>query len=504
MTVTDVASRGETRRPSARADLVDPSDSVGFWERHRPAPETTTAWVASVAVVVLVVGFFGLASYTDADTWVPISVVFFLSLISVGICARVAGMPRDRRLFKILVLAFALKMLFTGPRYILNEVYYGGEVDAARYDQAGDFFVQNVANGHFSIEGSELDAFPKETRVVGYAVGVLYVIFGTTYFGGYLIFSWLSWLGLLCFFKAFRIAFPNAPPYRAALLIFFLPSMLFWPSSLGKEAVMVFCLGVSALGVARLLTGTRALLGIVWIVLSFGAMLQIRPHLVLVSTLALAGSQFARSTKLGGVNAAAFRIVVLAALFPLLLLGLTRLDAVFGTKDGSAASIEENLDSTLKRTNTGNSAFEAQAVRSPVDVPASFLTVVYRPFLFEASNVGLLISAAEGTLLIILTLMASRWIWRIGPAMVSSPFAAYCGIFVVGFVVAFSNIGNAGILARQRVQMFPFLMLAAAAAHEHYRTAQLAAADPADTLSSDLPDLAPARPALARLDRSTP
>ena len=53
--------------------------------------------------------------------------------------------------------------------------------------------------------------------------------------------------------------------------------------------------------------------------------------------------------------------------------------------------------------------------------------------------------------------------------MLRSPIAAYCGAFTLAFVFAFSNVGNAGILARQRVQMFPLLLLLVAAAAEHRR-----------------------------------
>lgn len=461
----------------------------GPGERVGPSSETTLALAGGLVVVLGCLGFFTLASATDADTWVPITVLFSITLISLPICHRLAGVPRDSKLFKILLLAFALKMLFTGPRYALNEVYYGGEVDAARYDQAGDYFVQNVSEGNWSIEGSELDEFPKETRNVGTVVGVLYVIFGTTYFGGYLVFSWLSWLGLVFFFKAFRVAFPNAPPYRAAGLIFFLPSMLFWPSSLGKDALMVFCIGLATLGIARVVTGARTAIGLLWTTIGLLAIAQVRPHLALVCVAALAASTLARSARDSAGRAAAFRILMLAAVVPAFLFGLSRLDSLFGDGAAGRAGLEENLDRTLAQTNIGGSAFEASSVRSPLDVPGSVITVIYRPFLFEATNGGVLIAALEGSLLLAMTAAAARWIWRIGPAMVGSPMAAYCGAYVLIFVIAFSNIGNAGILARQRVQMFPLLMLLVAAAREHLRlhAPEVVAIEPPSDLRRPLP-----------------
>lgn len=488
-----------TSRPSVPhapgTDLPLPALPVGGpGERVGPSSETTLSLVGGLVIVLACLAFFTLASATDADTWVPITVLFSITVISLPICHRLAGVPRDSRLFKILLVAFGLKMLFTGPRYALNEVYYAGEVDAARYDQAGDYFVQNVSEGNWSIAGSELEAFPSETKNVGLVVGVLYIIFGTTYFGGYLIFSWLSWLGLVFFFKAFRVAFPNAPPYRAAALIFFLPSMLFWPSSLGKDALMVFCIGLTTLGIARVVTGRRTARGLLWTAIGLLAIAQVRPHLVLVCIAALAASTLARSARTSAGGAAAFRLLLLAAIVPAFLFGLTRLDSLFGDSASGVAGLEENLDRTLAQTNIGGSAFEASSVRSPLDVPGSIITVIYRPFLFEATNGGVLIAALEGSLLIVMTAAAARWVWRIGPAMARSPMAAFCGAYVLIFVVAFSNIGNAGILARQRVQMFPLLMLLVAAAHEDFRLHGPEAAEPEAPQD-------PRRPLPARLER---
>lgn len=435
--------------------------------------ENLTAVVGGVLILGLCFGFFLFAGATDPDTWVPVAVVAFLVVLSVPICYWASGKPPDRRLRRLLLVSFALKMMFVGPRYYLIEGYYKGEGDALRYDQAGDALVQNVARGEFSIKGTELDAFPKETRVVGYITGLLYLVFGTSYLGGYMVFSWMAWLGMLFSFRAFQIAYPNAPPYRAFWLIMFLPSMLFWPSSLGKDALMVFLVGLLTLGAARLLTGRKAGLGIAWVLLAGGLMLQIRPHLLLIAAVALAGSQLARSPTGQGRRGVIGRIVLLTLLVPVLAVGLSRLDSTLNTDDNQGASLDQSLESTIARTEIGGSAFTPAPVRTPLDLPFATVTVLYRPFAFEARSVAVLISAAEGTLLLVMTAVSIRWLWRIGPAMYGSPFGAFCGTFVLGFIIAFSNIANAGILSRQRTQMFPALMLIACAGYELHRLAGL-------------------------------
>ena len=191
------------------------------------------------------------------------AIVVSLFVISIPICVWLCRLPGggiDNRLLKILLLAFVLKSACVLPRYAVNEYLYKGETDAGQYDNAGAHFVDNLHHGKFwSLEGSTVNSFNGETRAVGYLAGVLYTVFGTTYMGGYITFTWLSWLGVVFAFQAFRVAYPNAPPYFAAKILFFLPSMLYWPSSLGKDAVMVFSLGLLTLGVARLLTPSRPL-----------------------------------------------------------------------------------------------------------------------------------------------------------------------------------------------------------------------------------------------------
>ncbi|MFN8016927.1 MAG: hypothetical protein U0P45_02255 [Acidimicrobiales bacterium] len=468
------------RRPSADAPReVEPRRSPIVASKQAAyalaAPESVIAIVGGILVVAVCLGIFLLALVTDADTWVPILLFFVLLTMTLPVCFWAA--KGDKRLRRLIIVALILKLLMAGPRYYMTEGIYGGQSDAGRYHQAGGMLVVNMKKGKFTIAGTDLDSFPRNTRVVGYITGILYLVFGTTYFGGFLIFSWIAWIGLLCFFRSFQVAFPNAPPYLAAWLIFLLPSMLFWPSSTGKDALMVGLIGVFTLGASRVLSGSKTVIGILWMVLAGVAILNIRPHLLLISALAMVVSLLARPTGTVGRRGIAFPIIVLLLIVPVLISGLGRMDSVLGTTAGGTANLNDSLESTVTRTGIGGSAFAATPVRRPWDLPAATVTVIYRPFVFEARSFAVLLSAAEGMLLIVLTIIAFRWIWNIFPVMYRSNFGAYCGGYIVGFVIAFSNISNAGILSRQRVQLYPLLMILVAAAHDRYRLQQLEKAE---------------------------
>ena len=91
-------------------------------------------------------------------------------------------------------------------------------------------------------------------------------------------------------------------------------------------------------------------------------------------------------------------------------------------------------------------------------IPA-FVTVFFRPFPFEVSTAQGLMSAAEGALLVLLAILSWRRIRSIPRLFRTRPYVAFCVGYVLVFVYAFSSFSNFGILARQRVQALPFLLV---------------------------------------------
>lgn len=468
------------------------------WRRRHAgwfAPgEARLVLLAGAAIVGGVGGFWAFAASVSSDVWVPALVFAGLLLISVPICVVVAR--QDSRLQRLLLLSLILKLLFVFVRYGVNETVYDGSADSHAYHAAAQNFYVNVhAEGRWSTEGV---GGSSETQFLGYVAGVVSLVVGPTLLGGFLAFSWLAWIGLLCVFKAYRIAYPNAPPYLAAGLVLLLPSVLYWPSSIGKDAFMVLCIGLVTLGVARLLTPDRPVWGLVLVVPASYLMLQVRPHLLMIALVGGAASILARRGGQGRSRLSAVgRGLLLVALVPALFFGLDRMEDKFGEGPDEHGreqgfTVSGALARTEDQTTTGGSSFETRPISSPVDVPLSTITVLYRPFPFEVTSSTAMISAVEGTFLLVMTFAAGRWIWRMVPATRSHPFTAFCVAYVVAFIFAFANVGNAGILARQRVQMLPLLMVAVAAAREHHRVhVEVGESDPG---SEDVPDEARDRP----------
>ena len=117
------------------------------------------------------------------------------------------------------------------------------------------------------------------------------------------------------------------------------------------------------------------------------------------------------------------------------------------------------LDYTQKQTSQGGSAFTPARVHNPIQLPWAFITVMFRPFPYEASTTQGYVSALEGVFLLGIAIASFRRIVKIPKEMVTTPYVMFALVYALIFVYAFSTIGNFGILVRQRVQVYPLFFV---------------------------------------------
>ena len=130
-----------------------------------------------------------------------------------------------------------------------------------------------------------------------------------------------------------------------------------------------------------------------------------------------------------------------------------------GTDDLSWQALTESLDMAGGRTAQGGSEFTPVPVDSPQSFPLAAVTVLFRPFPWEASNIQMLAQSLEGIFL--LGLAAKSWprVRQLPKMLRRSPYVLFSMVYTSAFIVAFAGFGNFGILARQRVLMLPFFLL---------------------------------------------
>ena len=187
---------------------------------------------------------------TSFDVWGGVLLAPVLIVLSVPALRRQAAREADPGMFRLLLVALIVKLAGSVARYYVAFSVYGGAADAARYHSAG--LPRRPVPSPRLQRGPPDDRDPvhrerdrrgvRPDRTVEDGRLPLLLVAGV-----------LGPVPLLSRVHD-RGAHRAAPLVR--LLLFFLPSLVFWPSSTGKEAWMMFSSGVAAFGVAKILGGS--------------------------------------------------------------------------------------------------------------------------------------------------------------------------------------------------------------------------------------------------------
>jgi hypothetical protein len=427
----------------------------------RPAPFETRIAVGIggtlIGVTFTVIGLLLLVSLQMSGLPVALFLTPVLLAASWPAFVRQARRERDLGLAQLLMLALCLKLFGSLLRYWVAIYVYDGFADALMYHDFGTEIAMRFRAGDFSTGLDSLSG----TDFIRFFTGLVYTVTGSSVYAGFLLYSWLAFWGMFYMYRAFVIAIPDGNRRSYARLLFFLPSMLYWPSSIGKEAWMLFTVGLAAYGTARLLTGRpwRGL-ALAGTALWLGAL--VRPHVTGMAALALVVAYLvARPPRRLGALGPVVKLFALVALVAVaaLLLGKTSsylLEKGIDPQEG----VTNVADESARRTGQGGSTFDApSAIGSPAKLPLAIVTVFFRPFPFEAHNAQVAVTALESTLLLGLLLARRRGVWQALRHPRRRPYVAFVAVYSLLFVFAFSTISNFGILARERTQVLPFFLV---------------------------------------------
>jgi len=428
-------------------------------ETRRRVPATISPRVAAAILLPFVIAYIVVFTYamehTDYDIWGALWLAPVLIVISAPILLRFARSEPHPWIGQFLVLALTFKLVAALPRYyMIASVYERG--DALRYSRVGVILRPDFLNLDFSV--AQLgDRGSTGTRFVEVVTGLVYAMIGPSVMGGFIFFSWLSFWGLYFFYRAFRVGIPDGDSKRYALLLFLLPSMLFWPSSIGKEAWMTLVLGITTYGCALLLARRRG--ATIYLAIGLAGVLAVRPHMAL---LAIAGltlgyvlrrSATPRVVALGKVRTG----LGLGAIGLATLLVIRQVSAFFGIDEFNLDTATDTIEQSGEKTADGGSEFEGGGT-SLRDLPINVITVLFRPFVFEVNNIQALLAALEGTVLLVLFVLSLPRLRTIPRRLRKQPYVTYCLTYIVLFCYMFSSFQNFGILARQRVLVFPLVL----------------------------------------------
>ncbi|MEO6122952.1 MAG: hypothetical protein ABIR32_04525 [Ilumatobacteraceae bacterium] len=409
-------------------------------------------------------------TYLSYDVWGAFIVLPPLTLVGV-IGVRKMFSADLQPLSKIMVGALVMKFVGAAAKYFVSFGAYGGSTDA----QAYHVFASKAAGLVWSGKDDITSVLPSGTGTAFMQrfTSFVYTLSGTSKIGGYLLFGWLAFWGICLFVKGACIAIPGLEQKRYALWCAFGPSIVYWPSSIGKEAVMMLALGAATYGFARVLSRRGFLGPILAAVAGLGLAVGVRPHIAALwiggLMPALLVSLFRGREEKGlrrgarAADRALLLIVIVVAGAALVVVGNSTLKFLDPSKEDAAKSDASNVTSifaeTSRRTSQAGSAFNPPSVASPLDWPYASLRTLLRPLPIEARGAGSLFSALEITLFIIVCLVGIRRVASLPRLVITNPFMAFAMTTLFFGGVAYASFANQGLLVRQKSLLLPLMFL---------------------------------------------
>ena len=417
-------------------------------------PVTVMGICGAGLVSLYIAGLMWAMEHDSYNLWGSMLMVPCLIWINVVLVIRASKSEPGEWFGKLLMVALALKMATSLLRYWVAFVMYKGVADAAGYNLYAASQYQVWRQGRFvwDFDSSSVTG----TDFLRLATTGVYTVIGPAPITGFIVFASMAFWGTYFIYRAFRIAFPQGENRRFALLLFLLPSILYWPASIGKDAWILLFIGITALGAARIFAGLPG--AYLLVALGLWGTAMVRPHFAALLVAGIAVAQLLRPAKHQGLGLLA-KVAGLAVILGAALLVTGATTSFLGIDDLSADGIAEGLEGVGTRTAGGGSAFTASPVLSPLEYPWAMLTVLFRPFPWEAGNPQMFVSALEGVFLVGITIASWIRLRQLPRYLGRYPFLIFAGAYDLLFIYAFSSFSNFGLLARERSLLLPFFLM---------------------------------------------
>lgn len=365
-------------------------------------------------------------------------------------------------LARFLVLGVLAKEFASVLRYRTLVNSYGDVGDASVFDVYGRRY-SAFWLGQAKI-GPELVNIRK-SNFLRFFTGIVYYLFGTDMIAGFIVFGLIAFVGSYLWYRAAAEAVPFLDKRLYFLIVMFVPSILFWPSSIGKEALMQFAIGSAALGTAHLFNG-KLLRGILVGIPGFWLMWIVRPHLLALVVLGAAigylfgrGPRAARAAELGTSLIKPIGMVIIAFI---LVFAVGQGAKSLGLPSLTLGSVQAELDATTISTGQGHSAFNNGGNSlSPLRLPQGMVTVLLRPFPWEVNSSLQILASLEGVALAGFLFIRRKSLAISLRHLRSVPFLFYCWTLTILYGLTFQAFANFGLLDRQRSLVLPALYVLA-------------------------------------------
>jgi hypothetical protein len=236
---------------------------------------------------------------------------------------------------------------------------------------------------------------------------------------------------------------PNWGSFSPLELIFLLPNVHFWTSSLGKGSIITFAIGLFAFGLSRI---NRRI-----VPTAIGAFLifMVRPHILLAIVL---GSIIGLFVTSGGLKPFFKWSIIIVAVF------------LFINLSGSVLKFTDTdtLDITSSTTLSHRTS-ELTKASSGIDISNynifyKIFTFWFRPLFFDGLGALGFLASFENFFCLIMAIQIIKWLIKKWSGW-NGYFKISLFAFLLGSVILAQITGNLGIALRQKAQLMPFFFI---------------------------------------------
>lgn len=291
-----------------------------------------------------------------------------------------------------------------------------------------------------------------------------------TYYNTSIVLAAISFSGPWKLFRLFASYYPEAKK-QIAIAILYVPSVLFWGSGVSKDTYTFAAACWFTWSIYKVFIKKESItVNIIILLISSWLIISIKPY-IFVSL--LPGTLIWISFK----RISAIKNVILKTLFApvILILGFVAISTLMSSlsdKLGSFSDIDKAAkkaqvtNEDLKRDVYGKNSFDLGTFDgSPASLakifPLAIFTGLFRPILWESSNIVMLISALENAFLLFVflkTLLMARF-FKFFKFIINDPLLLFCFLFSIFFAgsvgIATSNFGA---LVRYKIPCIPFFL----------------------------------------------
>ena len=408
-----------------------------------------------------------------------------LILIILSVRLRKYRMVEKHPEYKYYTKGLYVKLLGGISLCLIYTLYYGGG-DTITYFMDGACMMRLLfenPSGFFSVmtEGLSINNYFYFNDNTGFPVyfrdtPTFYVVRIATPFvilgaGSFIVttmfFAYASYTGIWKLYQLFILEFPTLKT-EMAIAILFIPSVFFWGSGVMKDTITLSCIGYYSYSFYMLFIKRKNIFSsIISIFIASFFIMMIKPYIIFAL---LPGSLiWFVNRQVGSIQNTLIKFLFGPFMFTLAIAGgyllLTNLGELLGHY--AVDKVLERAVITYKDLKAdyygGNSfdigEFDATIPSMLSKAPAAINAALFRPWLFEAKNIVMLLSALEGTVLMFFTIRILIRLRIIGifPIILKNHLLSFSLIFSLFFAFSVGiSTSNFGSLVRYRIPVLPF------------------------------------------------